>query len=275
MVDNKKSNFESFLVSKPTARDKHPKLGCVWYNLEVDPSKNKDYVDYLGQSIKDAYVDPQYLARVMNNQGFDGVAEYLKEKLPKKRGFFDVRKGDFGEVLGHVALIDLFNYSVPVFKLRYKTNPQKAVFGIDIIAFRIDENDPKKDVVVFGEVKTSKQRNYGVKDVFDEINLLTKNNLKAKQKMRNAVRFIAERIFIETKDINLEDRINRFLNCYKKPSYIEAFYPFLVRDKSTWHPSALDSMVALKPSRTVLCIITVDDLENVINDVYRRAAQAE
>ena len=160
-------------------------------------------------------------------------------------------------------------------KLRYKTNWEKSAFGVDIVAFHLHTSDPSQDAVVFSEVKASKQRDYGVDKVFDEINLLVEEGQpESKQKMRNAVRFVSERLFAE-KQFELEKRIYRFLDCYTNPEYVEAFFPFLVRDKATWENDALSGKTLQKPEpdKVILCVFLLDDFENTMNSVYLRATQ--
>jgi hypothetical protein len=166
--------------------------------------------------------------------------------------------------------------TIPVFKIRYKTNWEKATFGIDIIAFRLHDRNPEEDTVVFAEVKASKAKDYGVKEVFEEIEILVdEKQSKAKQKMRNAIRFVSERLF-EQGQYELERRIYRFLDCYTNSNYIEAFFPFLVRDKRTWGEDALDGIVLdkLDPDRVILCVFLIGDLEKAVQVAYERAVKA-
>ena len=92
--------------------------------------------------------------------------------------------------------------------------------------------------------------------------------------MRNAVRFVSERL-IEQKNYEMETRISRFLNCFNNPRFIEAFFPFLIREKNTWNSDVLDSMVVSKPNRVVLCVVTMEDLEKIIEEAYKKAIQLE
>lgn len=253
----------------------HPILGCLYLNMEVDPGSKDQYVEYISKAVREAYVDSNYLSTVMEREGFDGVAKLFRERFDNKD--FGVRTGDFGEIVGHTILMDVLGYSIPIYKIRYKTNWSKAAFGIDIIAFRLDENDPCKDTVVFGEAKASTQKDYGVEKVFDEIKQLVEDGQpEAQQKMRNAVRFVSERLF-ELKQYDLENRIYRFLDSYTKPHYIEAFYPFLVREKSTWSDDILQKVVIEKPNpnQITLCVFIVDDLEKIIDIAYEKAAKPE
>jgi hypothetical protein len=267
--------LKNILTPTFTKRRRHPSIGCHQYDLEVDEDQCQKFHAYAGEALREAYVDPEYLASVFEREGFPGVAKLLEERFPSMNDPFSVRTGDFGEVVGHIVLQDLFGLAIPVFKIRYKTNWEKASFGIDIIAFRLHNEDLQKDAVVFAEVKTSKTKDYGVKKVFEEVeSLVVEGQSEVKQKMRNAVRFVSERLFEQHKH-ELEQRIYRFLDCYTNPHYVEAFFPFLVRDKRTWVEDALDGIVLdkLDPDRVVLCVFLTGDLGEAVRAAYEMAAK--
>lgn len=271
-------SLEHLLSPTSGSHRQHPSIGCYQYDLEVDDEQHDKFLTYAAKALREAYVAPEYLVEVFKREGFPGVARLFEERFPSgdNRLSISVRTGDFGEVVGHTVLQDLFGFTIPVFKIRYKTNWEKAAFGIDIIAFRVHPEDERQDTVAFAEVKTSKTKDYGVKQVFDEVELLVaEGQSEAKQKMRNAVRFVSERLF-EQGHYELERRIYRFLDSYTNPHYIEAFFPFLVRDKATWNEDALDGVQLdkLDPAQVVLCIFKVGDLEKAIQVAYEVAAQA-
>jgi hypothetical protein len=276
MTNNEKMALINFLSPGSDKTQTHPTLGCLHLNMEVDSGAREQYIDYISKAIRETYVDSNYLSTVMEREGFDGVAKLFKERFENNKDF-GVRTGDFGEIVGHTVLMDIFGYSIPIYKIRYKTNWNKAAFGVDIIAFRLDENDPSNDAVVFGEAKASTQKDYGVEKVFEEIEQLVENEQsEAQQKMRNAVRFVSERLF-ELKQYDLEKRIYRFLDSYTKPHYIEAFYPFLIRDKHTWSDDVLQKIVIKKPepNQITLCVFVIEDLDKVIDIAYEKATKLE
>lgn len=265
------STLKSLLTPASTEHRQHPTIGCQQYDLEVDDVRRREFHVYTGEALRDAYVDREYLVVIVEREGFSGAAKYLRdEKFPSENNA-KVRTGDFGEVVGHIVLQDVFEFKIPVPHLRGKRNKEQPAPGVDIIAFRLDDVNPDKDVVVFGEVKTSKTKSYGVAKVFEETEELL---CERRQKMRAAVRFVSERL-VEQKDYELERRISRFLDCYTNPQYVEAFFPFLVRDKRTWGEDALDGIVLdkLDPDRVVLCVFLIGDLEKAIRAAYEMAAK--
>jgi hypothetical protein len=268
-------NIKRLLKSGSGKRCRHQTIGCEKYDLEIELARSAEFCAYAGEALLEAYVDPQYLASVLQREGFSGGQKLLEERFPPTDAPFGVRIGDFGEVVGHMVLEDFFGFTIPVMKLRFKTNWDRAAFGIDIIAFRLDDQDPHKDTVAFAEVKTSKQRDTGVVEVFREIaSLAAEGQSEARNKMRNAVRFVSERLF-EQGQHELEQRIYRFLDCYTNPHHVEGFFPFLVRDASTWADEALDSVEqkTVAAPRVVLCVVMIGDLEETVQAAYDAAAR--
>lgn len=231
----------------------------------------------MGEALREAYVDPEYLAAILQREGFDGTAKLLEERFPSTENKLaaNVRIGDFGEVITQAVFKDLYDLQIPVIKIRYKTNWDKAAFGVDVIAFRLNDTDPTGDSIVFAEVKASSQKSYGVRDVFEEVeDLATEGQSETRQKMRNAVRFVSERLF-EQGQHELEQRIYRFLDCYTNPEFVEAFVPFLVRDKRTWGEDALEGITlnSLDPDNVRLFIFLVDDMGKAVRAAYELAAK--
>ncbi len=277
MPDSQTTGLTDFLTPESVHPQRDPTIKCLKYSLEIEDRFLPSYHSYAAQAVQGAYVDPKYLAQVLDREGFTGVAKLFKEKYPSADDPFSVRIGDYGEVVGHLLLHDVFGLTIPVVKIRYKTNWEKAAFGIDIIAFRFCKDDPSRDTVIFAEVKTSHQKTYGVTKVFEEIDQLVRDGQPtAKQKMRNAVRFVSERLF-EQQQYELEKRIYRFLDCYTNPHYIETFFPMLVRDKRTWDetPLAEVKLTNANPDKVTLCILLIPNMQDAVAIAYAEPANIE
>jgi len=268
------TTLKDFLLSLPLNDKKHQTIGCYQSDLQIDATKHQEFQVYMGKALREAYIDSEYLAKLLKREGFDRTTRLIQSKFPPTPNIdkFNVRLGDFGEVMSHVVLQDFFSFIIPIIKLRYKTNSDKAVFGIDVIAFKLHENPIKdKDRIVFAEVKTAyKSGDYGVKTVFEEVDKLLQP--EARQKVRNAVVFICERLF-EKGNLDLEERLRRFLDCYSKPEYIEFFAPFLIRESKLWKEKYLDGIKLnnIQCNKVKLCVVLIDGLETVIETSYQLA----
>ncbi len=268
-------SLKELLTQDSATPTTHTVLRCNFYHMEIESDNYEKYVDYASKSLLNAYIDNSYLSSVFEREGFTGITKLFNERFPPESNEFGVRTGDFGEIIAHMVLQDVFGHTIPVMKIRYKTNWEKSAFGVDVVAFHLHPNDPSQDTVVFSEVKASKHSDYGVDIVFNEIRqLVEEGQPESKQKMRNAVRFVSERLF-EQNNFELEKRIYRFLDCYTNPQYIESFYPFLVRDKATWDSSILDAVTIIKPEpeKVILCVFALHNLEQIMNAIYQRATQ--
>lgn len=251
----------------------HATLKCKTVYFNMDEDATDEFIRFAGSALREAFIDNDYILTIFRREGFDGVAKIFQERFEKDKYDFGVEMGDFGEVVAHIILQDHFEYCIPIMKIRYKTNWKKSSFGVDIVSFNLCDQDPSKDTVIFSEVKASKTKAYGVEDVFNEITKLVEEGQSiSNQKMRNAIRFISERLH-EQKDVELEKRLYRFIDCYSNPDYIETFTPILVRDKDTWNDDALECITITKPepNKLTLCIFTINDLEDVCEATYLEA----
>lgn len=70
----------------------------------------------------DFYVDNNYLYTVFLRDGFAGVAKLFEARFPPKNAKFSIRTGDFGEVVAHMVLQDVFGHTIPIMKICYKIN---------------------------------------------------------------------------------------------------------------------------------------------------------
>ena len=249
--------------------EKYSQLNCLYLYYEIKKGDDVEFFDYLRERVKDSYINAEYLTKVLREEGFTGVAQLLEDKFPSANSHFGVRPGDFGEVVTEILLEDVFGFVVPVKKLRYKTNRDVASFGVDVIAFKLAE-DRKKDTVVFSETKTSKNKDYGIDDVIQEIDELAGFTDKGKQKIRSTIRFISERLFSEGLH-ELETRISKFLEKPPNQTGEESYIPCLIRDMATWNHNALynKSFVKAPIERTIICVCALENLEKTIDEAYR------
>jgi hypothetical protein len=68
----------------------------------------------------------------------EDIREYvLKQVIPAENNQFDrnVRQGDWGEILASLIVTYFQKLEIPINKLQWKMNKDKAVFGTDLIAF--------------------------------------------------------------------------------------------------------------------------------------------
>lgn len=130
-----------------------PEYNFSFVCITQDKEKDDALIIELQKNIIKAYRKPSFLQRKRRNLDRHGLEDYIKNKvIPKKITNFDlaVRYGDFGEVFA--SLIIQYTQGREVFhKLQWKYNPNKSVFGTDIVAF--DSLDNPSEITYY-EVKT-------------------------------------------------------------------------------------------------------------------------
>jgi len=248
---------------------KHQYLRCGYHYYEIKRGDDHEFFEFLRERVKDSYVDARYLAKVLKNEGFPGVAQLLEDTFPSEKAQFGVRTGEFGEVVTEILFEDVFDLLIPVKKLRYKTNRDKASFGIDVIAFKLADNEAD-DEIVFSEIKASKNKTYGIDEVIQETDELAAHSDKGRQKIRTTIRFISQRLF-EDKQYELDNRISKFLEKSPDQQTTTSYYPCLIRDTETWGHDALDNkcFVNTPLGRTLVCVCALESLQKAIEEAYK------
>lgn len=256
-------------ITDKTKIDKHQHLGCRYQYYEVAKGDDPDFFEFLRERVQNSYVDAGYLAKVLKNEGFSGVAKLLEDKFPSEKASFGVRTGDFGEAVTEILFEDVFDLLIPVKKLRYKINKDKPSFGIDVIAFKFADN-ATNDVIVFSEVKASKHKTYGIDEVLRETDELAAYTDKGKQKTRSTIRFISERLF-DNKQYELDNRISKFLEETPNQQNAELYVTCLIRDIATWGHDALDgkSFSNAPLERTLVCVCALESFEKAMDEAYK------
>lgn len=130
-----------------------PEYDFSFICITQDKEKDNELINELQKNILRAYRSPSYLQRKRRNLDRAGLEDYIRKNvIPDKITNFDlaVRYGDFGEVFA--SLIIEFTQGREVFhKLRWKYNPNKSVFGTDIVAFDSLESPSE---ISYYEIKT-------------------------------------------------------------------------------------------------------------------------
>ncbi|GIK37994.1 MAG: hypothetical protein BroJett011_18270 [Chloroflexota bacterium] len=81
-----------------------------------------------------------------------GYTETIKV-LDKRPRTPKTRKGNFGEILASEYLRQAEGYQIPVYRLRYNPNPESAMKGDDVLAFKFGDPDGKGREILIAEVK--------------------------------------------------------------------------------------------------------------------------
>ena len=107
------------------------------YVTEKTPPKD-DLIFLLQEKIITSYRNIDFLKFHHDNSSETEIREYVVNYIiPTDKDQFgrNVKQGDWGEILSALIVAYFQNLEVPINKLQWKVNKDKAVFGTDLIAF--------------------------------------------------------------------------------------------------------------------------------------------
>ncbi|MCK5146822.1 DUF1837 domain-containing protein [bacterium] len=202
----------------------------------------------------------------------DEIRSYVKEQvIPKDENQIDrnVRQGDWGEILTALIVSKFQNLEIPINKLQWKFNKDKAVFGTDLIAFNQGE---KIEDIYFYEIKTrlnpcnkegtSPSRYYIAVWAYKS---LYKDELSPTESIADFL----ERLYFEKEDYVTA---SKFKDIVKNPqNYNRNFELFLIVEKSKFIDEILKELNDLPPELEPLNItlVLIDNLSDLIKKTWQ------
>lgn len=102
--------------------------------VTADPKKTKTAVACVGRSVPQAYAAPSRLALMLDVLGKKKAAAYLADKLPKSK---TLRSGDLGEVLCSSFVEEETEYSLGIWRFRWKDTETMSMRGEDALGFAL------------------------------------------------------------------------------------------------------------------------------------------
>jgi hypothetical protein len=193
-----------------------------------------------------------------------------------------IRAGDFGEILVADYLEWLIGFWVPRVRWSSKVIRDDSPKGSDIIGFKFEEDNKisKKDVMVVFESKTKFSASK-INRLQDAINDSAKDNIRIDESLN----YIKQRL-LETNDIDQARKIDRFQNPVDIP-YVEIFGAAAIISENFYNASELTTSDCMsipkskkskklithpKRDRLTLLVIKGKSMMELVNDLYRRAA---
>lgn len=224
---------------------------------------------HIARYLLHSYRNPDYLKMRFRDKSPDIFKEYLRNKVfvpgeSQSQLTQNTRQGDWGEVLSALLLIDLRGLQVPIPKLRWKVNNEKAMFGTDIFAVSIG-SEGEISTLVYCEVKT--RRTYSHQLAIEAYNSLYTDNGKS---LPDIVDFII-RIFYEQQRYDLAEKFGNVWDNIDQ--YAKNFEIFLIVEKTEWKEETLQRLHDVPPSLQSLNvnILLIDHLQLFMEDVYNLA----
>lgn len=235
-------------------------------------SPNDDLVKFLQEKIITSYRSMDYYKfHLEGTVSEDEIRKYVQDQvIPKAENQFDrnVRQGDWGEILSGLIVSYFQNLLIPINKLQWKFNKDKAVFGTDLIAFNSGETI---EDIYYYEIKTRVNPNNkeGKNPNRYYISIWAHNSLlKDEQSPTESIADFLERLYFEKKDYNTA---SKFKDIVKNPqNYNKKFELFLIVEKDKFVDAILTDLNELPPQLEPLTvtIIFIDSLNDLVNRTW-------
>lgn len=237
-----------------------------------------DIKNYLGEQTLISYRILDDLKRDYSSQPEPKLVEYLNSMVfPSMPDTFNVRQGDFGEILGRLFVENFTELTVPCYKLRWKFNNDKSTFCTDILAHNkeTDITDLK-----YYEVKTKIADTEG-------LGIIAHQSLKSDQN-KTSNEFVADfikRIYQfkaqthkEEGNAEAADKYWAIAEKYNQiilnpQNYNRSFELILIVEKSKYNEAMLSNLNSLPPTLSPLnvTIFLIQDFQTLVATSYEKA----
>ncbi len=235
--------------------------GFEFISLAESEKLRSEIVEPLAITVFIHHNDPEKFRQEVANLGYSEAAESF-DKRPHNH---ETRMGNFGEVLAAEYLRQLQGYTIPVYRLRYNPNPESAMKGNDLLAFKFGEANGRGRELVVGEVK--------VRDEFETRTVEEAYAQLSRERPRpKSIPFIVEVLRDQGKNEEA-DQVTKFLDKTSLYQPAKASLLFLVtgnqpRDPFKYiqnMPSVLDNLTAAH--------IYISELTALVVDTFTRKIQ--
>lgn len=109
--------------------------------------------EFLAQTVITYHNDPTEFSEIVAHLGYEQAAQQF-DKRPKVD---KTRKGNFGEIIACEYLRQVEGYELPVYRLRWNTNPDTSMRGEDAITFKFGNPDGTGREICITEAKVMSQ----------------------------------------------------------------------------------------------------------------------
>lgn len=242
---------------------------------KIPPDNN--VISFLQNKIISSYRNIEFYKFHLKTSSEKEIREYLqKQVIPSDENQFDknVKQGDWGEILSALIVSYFQGLEVPINKLQWKLNKDKAVFCTDLLAFN---KGPKITDLYYYEVKTrlNPHQKEGKAPDRNYISVIAHNSLlKDEQTPTESIADFLERLFFETKDF---DQANKFKDIVKNPNnYNRNYELYFLIEKKNFIKEILVELNNLPPTLNPLnvTIVFIDNLQQLINDTWNNIENA-
>lgn len=235
----------------------------------IEPDDNLK--NYLGKEILEAYRNLDTLKVLYETQPQAKLDEYIDKYIfpSDYMGNKIVKPGDFGEIVASLIVSYFLDFEVPLRKLRWKFNQNRAVFCTDMLAH--NKGDTIQDLYYY-EIKTRQtiQKKEGRHFSLDAHDGLLKDHNSG----QDGIADFLMRLYAEKEDY---DSAKKYHDLILNPgSYNKYFELFFIIDKSVYLDQILDDLEAMPPALSPLnvTLVLIDNFRAMVDECYNRSRQA-
>lgn len=235
-------------------------------------SPDDDLIKFLQEKIITSYRSLDfYKFHLGETVSEDEIIKYIQDQIiPNDENQFDknVRQGDWGEILSGLIASYFQDLFIPINKLQWKFNKDKAVFGTDLIAF--NKGESIRDIYYY-EIKTrvNPDKKEGTKPNRHYISILAHNSLlKDEQSPTESIADFLERLYFEKEDFTTA---SKFKDIVKNPkNYNKKFELFLIVEKDKFIEEILTDLNEFPPQLAPLSvtIILINNLSSLVSRTW-------
>lgn len=229
-------------------------------NVSEKITPDKRLKEYLGEEILNSYRNLDFLKVHYEHESEQNLREYIKTYvLPSSANQItkNVRQGDFGEILTSLIVSYFEGLEVPLKKLRWKFNSERAVFCTDLIAH--NSGNTISDIHYY-EVKSRLNiRRESVDGQSNYITVIAHNSLlKDEQIPSEGIADFLGRYFFELGDF---DSSSKYMDIVKNPQdYNKKYELFFIIEQSKFISDILTELnslpTTLNPLRVTVVLIS-------------------
>jgi hypothetical protein len=232
---------------------------------------DNETIKYLQEQIITSYRNIDFYKYKLEGSSEAEIRSYvLDQVIPGDNSNFDkaVRQGDWGEILSALIVAYFQKLVIPINKLQWKVNKDKAVFGTDLFAY--NKGDSITDLYYY-EIKTKLDptKKLGKSPNRSYITVVAHNSLlKDENSPTEAIAEFFERLFFEKRNF---DEAKKFKDMVKNPqNYKRNFEMFFIIDKDNFDMKILDELNVLPPQLDPLkvTLIFIEDLQNLVQNTW-------
>jgi hypothetical protein len=254
----------------------HGNTGRFSFHIaRIAPKRELDtaFIDYIKEQILFAYRPLKFYQNHFSPSATDDeIRSYVKDKIIPGDDFRldrNVRQGDWGEILAGLIVTYFQNLKVPMNKLQWKFNKDKAVFGTDLIAFNKDGDI--KDIHYY-EIKTRQnphQKEGNKKGRYYVSVWAYKSLEKDANSPTSSIANFLELLYFEKNDF---ENSNKFKDIIKNPQNYTSYYEiFLIIERDKFNEILLDALDVLPPilSPINVTLVFIDELKELVRKTWQ------